>query len=401
MLILGGGYAGITTAVGLRRAGRRARRLEVTLVNKHDYHYFTTLLHQPAAGTLDFEDVAVDIAPLLGPGARLVRGRVEAIDPRARRVRVWIEREDRRVELDYDRLVVALGSEPQFYNIVGLERHALTLRSLNTARLIRAHVELQLALYKNAPAEAWRTRIVVGGGGYSGVELVGELADWRPELARRYRIPDPSIEIVLVEAAPTLLPGFDPVLTLRAAQTLRRKGVRVETSAAIREAQPHRVLLADGRTLEAGTVIWTGGVRGNRLVEQAGFGVDRHGRAEVDDCLRAVGFPDVYVLGDCARALDPDGRPLPPTAQLAVQHGWHTARNLMREAQGLPPEPFVPRIRGMILSLGRHDAVGIVAGRYRVAGLPAVWLKDAIAYGYVCSIGGFGLALRRWLRSLL
>lgn len=401
VLIAGGGYAGITAAVGLRRfAAGEAARLRLTLVNKHDYHYFTTLLHRPAAGHGSFDEVAVDIRALLGPGAEVIRGHVEEIDPRHRRVRVWVERDDRRIELGYDRLVVALGSDPQYYNIAGLERHALTLRSLNTARLIRAHVEFQLALLKNVPAEPWRSRIVIGGGGYSGVELAGELADWRPQLARRHGLRENEIEIVLVEAAPTLLPGFDEELVARATAILRRKGVRVATATAIREVTQHEVLLSDGECLRAGTVVWTGGVRGNRLVEAAGFRVNRQGRAEVDPYLRAVEFPDVYVAGDSALTLDAGGRPLPPTAQLAVQHGWHVARNLRNELTGRPLEPFVPRMYGTLLSLGRNEALGVVGG-VRVSGWVARAIKDLNAYRYVWSIGGPGLALRKWLERWL
>lgn len=413
IVICGSGYAGTTVAVGLRRLSHRAR---VTLVNLHRYHYFTTLLHEPAAGRTDLEAVSVDLEWLVGRWATVQKGRVLAVDPEKKTVTVAVGGPGlydpaaatqaggtEIVQLSYDLLVIALGSLPEFYRIPGLQEWALTLRSLNTARLIRTTIEQALALSKFQPNPDLLRRIVIGGGGFTGVKLAGEIADWRPVLARRFDLPEAAVELLIVEAAPTILPGFDPLLVDEASAILTRKGVRFITGTAIQDVRETAVSLADGRVLEAATIIWTGGVRAHPLVKEAGLPVNRQGRAHVDPYLRAEGHPEIYVLGDCALTSDEAGRPLPPTAQLAFQHGKLAAGNIRRRLAGEPEEAYRPRVLGTFLSLGHREALGVVENRWRLRGWAARTVKDLIAYRYVWHIGGPGLVAQklrqRWQRN--
>lgn len=418
IVICGAGYAGTTVAAGLRALAGRAR---VTLVNLHRYHYFTTLLHEPAAGRADFGAVSVDLDRLVGRWARVVKGRVLRIDPTGRRVIVAVAGPGLHApgaagagaaetpegttteELRYDLLVVALGSLPEFYRIPGLEEWALTLRSLNTARLIRTTIERAMAQSKFEPKPEPLRRILIGGGGFTGVELAGEIADWRPVLARRFDLEPDGVEVVVVEAAPTILPGFDPLLVEEATAILARKGVRFITGTPIRDVRESAVALSDGRVVEAGTIIWTGGVRAHPVVKEAGLRTNPQGRAVVDEYLQAADHPDIYVLGDCALVTGDDGRPLPPTAQLAFEHGRLTAQNLRRRLRGEPQRPHRPHVLGTFLSLGRREALGVVGNRWRLRGWAARTVKDLIAYRYVWHIGGPGLVAaklrQRWRRS--
>ncbi|QBS36783.1 NAD(P)/FAD-dependent oxidoreductase [Thermaerobacter sp. FW80] len=389
VVIVGAGYAGFATARRLRAAPAR-----VTLVNPYPYHYFTTLLHEPVARPRQRERIALPLAPYLPPNVRLWLGRAVAIDPRRRAVEVEERATGSRRWLEADRLVVAVGSEPLFFGIAGLEERALTVRDLTSGPLIRSTVEHRLARYAAGAMGAEGRRIVVGGGGYTGVELAAELAEARDDLARATGVAAHAIEIYLVEAAPTLLPGFDPALTRYVTRFLERAGVRVITGTPIAEVTPRHVVLADGRRLEAGTVIWTGGVRAHRLVEQAGFEVDRRGRAWVDGHLQARGFEGVYLAGDAAAFPGDDGRPLPPTAQVALQQGEYLGRALARRLRGLPVEPFRPRVLGTVISLGRRDGVGLLGRGYRVTGRAARVLKSATLWRYLYRIGGARLLMR-------
>ncbi|ADU52115.1 FAD-dependent pyridine nucleotide-disulfide oxidoreductase [Thermaerobacter marianensis DSM 12885] len=389
VVILGAGYAGFAVARGLGAAPAR-----VTLVNPYSYHYFTTLLHEPVARPRQRERVALPLAPYLPPNVRLWLGRATAIDPRRRVVEVEDRATGARRRLQADLLVVAVGSEPLFFGIAGLEERALTVRDLSSGPLIRSTVEHHLARYAAGEMGPEGRRIVIGGGGYTGVELAAELAEVRHDLARATGVAPGAIEIYLVEAAPTLLPGFDPPLVRYVTRFLERVGVRVITGTPIAEVTPRHVILADGRRLEAGTVIWTGGVRAHRLVEQAGFEVDKRGRALVERDLAARGCEGVYLAGDAAAFPGDDGRPLPPTAQVALQQGEYLARALTRRLRGQPVEPFRPHLLGTVISLGRRDGVGLLRNGYRVTGRAARVLKSATLWRYLYRIGGVPLVAR-------
>lgn len=228
--------------------------------------------------------------------------------------------------LSYDYLVIGLGGEPETFGIPGMDKFALTIRSINSVRLIREHIEYQLALYKN-DGKPGRLNFVVGGAGFSGIEFVAELADRLPQLARAYDIDFNRIQIINVEAAPTALPGFDPELVEYAMDVLKRKGVTFRIGIPIKECLQDGVIVGEGEKIEACTVVWTGGIRGNGLIEKAGFEVMR-GRVKIDDFLRAPGHDDIFIIGDSSLMFNPEGRPYPPTAQIAMQQGVLCAKNL-------------------------------------------------------------------------
>jgi NADH dehydrogenase len=394
ILILGGGYAGVSAAVHLKPlAASGAAR--VTLVNKYSSHYLTTILHHSAVWQPGYEAASVYLPELLGPQIGFLRGEVQAIDPDRKRVEVRT-REGLKT-LCYDVLVIALGWEPHFYSIPGLQEHALVLRDLSSAHLIHSRIQMAMAAYDANPNDHWCTHIVIGGGGFTGVELAGEIADWRPRLAKTFDLNPDDIQITVVEGAPTILSGFEPLLVEQATRILERKGVRLITGARIGCVESHRVVLGDGRELQAGVILWAGGVRGHRLVEGGGFAVNAQGRAFVSDYLQARDYPEVYVVGDSALALDDRGHPLPPTAQIAVQEGHHAATNITRALQNRVSLPFQPKRLGTFLSVGCQDALGVLNfTRYfqlRFYGWVARTLKNLIARRYLWSIGGPGLAL--------
>ncbi|HEY8343205.1 MAG TPA: NAD(P)/FAD-dependent oxidoreductase, partial [Calditerricola sp.] len=255
------------------------------------------------------------------------------------------------------------------------------------------------ARYKNEPEREELLTIIVGGAGFTGIEFVGELADRVPELCKAFDVDPAKVKIINIEAAPTALPGFDPELVEYAMNVLQKKGVTFRINTPIKECTPEGVILANGEEIKAGTVVWTGGVRGNSLVEKAGFETMR-GRVKVDDYLRAPGYDNVFVVGDCSLVFNEQGRPYPPTAQIAIQEGQNCARNLVALIRGGSLEPFKPHIRGTVASLGRDEAIGIVGGR-KLTGAAAVWMKKLIDLRYLYLIGGLSLVLRKGRHKLL
>jgi NADH dehydrogenase len=387
IVILGAGYGGVMTALRLQKQ-LNYNEADVTLVNKHDYHYITTHLHMPAAGTDSPENARVSISKLIDEfKIDFVKSTVVQIRPQDRKVIL----EDG--TLSYDYLVIGVGGEPETFGIPGLKEHALNIRSINSVRLIREHIEYQFAKYKREPHRTDYLTFIVGGAGFTGIEFVGELADRIPQLCREFDVDPQLVKLINIEAAPTALPGFDPELVEYAMDVLRRKGVTFRIGTPIKECKPDGVIVGEGEEIKAQTVIWTGGVRGNRLIEEAGFETMR-GRVKVDEYLRAPGHDNVYIVGDNSLVFNEEGRPYPPTAQIAMQQGVAVAHNLVASIRNQALKKFEFKSKGTVASLGKGEAIGIAFGK-KYKGWTAAWLKKLIDLRYLFIIGGIPLVLRK------
>ncbi|WP_199620499.1 NAD(P)/FAD-dependent oxidoreductase [Paenibacillus alkalitolerans] len=387
IVILGAGYGGIVTAIRLQKE-LNYNEADVTLVNKHDYHYITTHLHMPAAGTDDPQNARVNILKLIDEfKIDFVKSTVVQIRPQEKKVIL----EDG--TLSYDYLVIALGGEPETFGIPGLKEHAHFIRSINSVRLIREHIEYQFAKFKKEPHRKDYLTFVVGGAGFTGIEFIGELADRIPKLCRTFDVDPGLVKIYNVEAAPTALPGFDPELVQYAMEVLQKKGVTFKIGTAIKECAPDGITLADGEQIKSSTVVWTGGIRGNRLVEEAGFDAMR-GRVKVDPNLRVPGHDDVFIVGDSSIVMNEEGRPYPPTAQMAIQQAEVLASNLVASIRGTPLKEFKYESKGTVASLGKGEAIGVAFNR-KFKGNSAAMLKKIIDLRYLYIIGGIPLVLRK------
>ncbi|MCI3919986.1 NAD(P)/FAD-dependent oxidoreductase [Paenibacillus sp. TRM 82003] len=387
IVILGAGYGGIVTALRLQKE-LNYNEADVTLVNKHDYHYITTHLHMPAAGTDDPQNARVNILKLIDEfKIDFVKSTVVQIRPNDKKVIL----EDG--TLSYDYLVIGLGGEPETFGIPGLKENAHFIRSINSVRLIREHIEYQFAKFKKEPHRKDYLTFIVGGAGFTGIEFVGELADRIPKLCREFDVDPSFVKIYNVEAAPTALPGFDPELVQYAMEVLQKKGVTFKIGVALKECTPDGITLADGEEIKTHTVIWTGGVRGNRLIEEAGFEAMR-GRVKVDEHLRIPGHDDVFVIGDCSIVMNDEGRPYPPTAQMAIQQADILAHNLVASIRGSALKTFKYESKGTVASLGKNEAIGIAFNR-KLKGGSAAMMKKMIDLRYLYIIGGIPLVLRK------
>jgi len=378
---LGGGYGGLLSALSAREHfGAGAK---ITLINRFPTHQIITELHRLAAGNIAEKAVALPLDKLLrGANVDLRIGNVKEIKPDERSVSL-----DDGGNFTYDALVIALGSETAFFGIPGLQENSFILKSVNDANRLRAHVESRIAEYSKTKNKADAT-IVVGGGGLTGVELFGEYADMKSELARKYGIDPQEITLYCVEAAPSILPGFPAELVDRATTSLQKRGVNFLTGLPITKMDGTTVELKDGSTIETSTLIWTGGVQGNSVVANCGIEVNR-GRAVVNEFLQSASHPDVYVAGDSAVVMGPEGRPYPPTAQLAWQMGELIGYNIFAQLNGGVPASFTPVFSGTLGSLGRKDAIGTIgANKTQLKGLPATLMKEASNMRYLSHING-------------
>ncbi|MED3549537.1 NAD(P)/FAD-dependent oxidoreductase [Cytobacillus praedii] len=400
IVILGAGYGGLMTATRLQKAVG-TNEAEIVLVNKNSYHYETTWLHEASAGTLHHDRVRYDIKNVIDSN------KVDFIQGTA----VEIKTEDKKVilengEIDYDYLVVALGGESETFGIKGLKEYAYSIVNVNAARQIREHIEYQFATYNTKEEKKdERLTIVVGGAGFTGIEFLGELGNRIPELCKEYDVDFQKVKVICVEAAPMVLPGFDPELVNYAVAHLEKKGVEFRIGTAIKEATPEGIIVGKGEEeveeIKAGTVVWAAGIRGNSIIEKSGFEAMR-GRVKVQPDLRAPGHDNVFIIGDSSLVINEEiNRPYPPTAQIAMQQGETCARNLaalMRNKSDL--ETFKPDIKGTVCSLGEDDAIGVAFGK-KMIGTKASFMKKMIDNRALYMIGGPSLVLKKGKFNIL
>jgi NADH dehydrogenase len=382
ILILGGGYGGLLTAL-TARTYIPAEEAAITVINRTPSHQIITELHRLSVGNLNEENVALPLDKLLrGKDINLKVDAVQSIELEQKSVKL-----SSGATLGYDALVIALGSETAFFGIPGLEENSFTLKSVADANRIRAHVEAKITAYSQSKNKADAT-FVIGGGGLSGIELIGELVDMLPALCHKKGVDFKEVSLCCVEAGPAILPGFAPEMVERAKSSLEKRGVNLLTGVAVTEVRGNNIILKDGTSIESNTFVWTGGVTGNSVVANSGIEVNR-GRATVDAFLTSTSHPDVFLAGDSAVVMSPEGRPYPPSAQIAWQMGETVGYNLSAYFKNLPKKEFQPVFSGTLASLGRKDAIGTIgANQLRLKGLPASLMKEASNVRYLSHING-------------
>lgn len=380
VVIVGAGFAGLWAAQGLADAP-----CDVTLVDRNNFHTFYPLLYQVAAAELGPTDIAYPVRSILrGQGVRFRMADVRGLDPDARVLRT----DDG--DIDYDVLVLALGSVPAFFGVEGAEEHAFPLRDMTHALPLRQEVlsRFERAAFESDPdrRRALLTFVIVGGGP-TGVEYAGALAELvHGPLARDYpTIPDDEVRIVLLEGADRVLLAMDERLSAYAASRLQARGVEVRLDTMVTRIRDDGVDLADGSAIDSRTVVWTAGIQGDPMVREWGLETGRGGRVVVEPSLQVPGRPEVFVAGDLARALGSDGEPLPQVAPVAVQQGKHLAAAVKAHLRQESVPAFEYDDPGMLAVIGRNHAVADVFGR-RFTGFLAWWLWALI---HVAKLVGF------------
>ena len=380
--IVGAGFAGLWAAQGL--ADRHD--LDVTLLDRNNYHTFYPLLYQVAAAELGPTEIAYPVRSILRDAGcvRFRMAEVVGLDVGAR----VLDTTDGPVA--YDALVLALGSVPAFFGVPGAEEHAFRLRVMDDALPLRRAVlsRFEVATYEPDPARRSELlTFVIVGGGPTGVEYAGALAELvhGPILRDYPHIPPDEIRIVLVEAIDRLLPAMQPRLSRYAMERLERRRVEVRLNTMVTRIRADGVDFKDGTRIASDTVVWTAGIQGDPRVRDWGLETDRAGRVVVGDTLQVPGHPEIFVAGDLAAAVDEDGQPLPQVAPVAVQQGRFLVDAVRRQLAGEPVAPFAYDDPGMLAVIGRNHAVAQVFGG-AFTGFPA-WVLWALIH--VAKLVGF------------
>ena len=374
ILILGGGYGGLTAARRLERALRAHQTARITLVSDVNFMLFTPLLPGAAAGTLEPRHVVVAVREEIDR-TQLRMARVTGADPQRQVVRIQPP-EGPEDELRYDQLVVALGSSTRTLPVPGLAEHAFGFKTLAEAIALRNRL-IQAMERAEACADGGRMTellsFVFVGAGYAGLEGIAELQDFADDLLPRYpRCAAHGLRFVLVEARDRVMPEISPGLAEFATQELRRRGMEIHLSTTLDELTAKTARLSSGEVIPTRTVCWTAGVKPVPVVAELGLPLGAGGRIATDACMRVEGFENVWALGDAAAVPDPanPGRPCPPTAQHALRQGRLVAKNVAAVLAGRDPLPFTYKTKGVVVDMGRHQAVAMTMG-IRWRGFPA------------------------------
>ena len=368
VVIIGGGFAGLDAARRLRNVP-----CEVTLVDRHNHHVFQPLLYQVATAGLSPGDIASPIRWILRKQARLrvLLAKVERIDRGTRTVIL-----DRGDQLRYDYLIVCAGATHSYFGHDEWRAIAPGLKTLDDALWLRRQMLIAFEEAEREPSQErqrFLLTFVIIGGGPTGVELAGALAEIaRHALRREFDAVDPSwARILLIEAGPTILPSFPESLRVSARRALERLGVEVREGKAVTHVTEGAVHLGEER-IAAHTIMWAAGVAAESLSRDLGPHLDRAGRVIVNPDLSVQGYPEIFVAGDLASFSHQTGKPLPGVAQVAKQEGTRAAANVAALIAGGPTKPFHYIDPGNMATIGRHAAIADF-GWLRVSGY-AGWL---------------------------
>lgn len=386
ILIVGGGYGGLKTALTLQK---RHTKANVTLLSKHDYHYQTTLLHKIAVGTLSDRKAKIFYRTLLHE-VQFVKDKVMEICPESNKVI------GKKGEYHYDILVIALGFKPDDLGVKGVREYAFKLSSLNASLAFSKHIEWKFKDYhlKKDPHDL---SFAVCGTGLTGIEFASELAHRLKKISQIYGINREEIQIICIGRSPQVLPVFDEKLSLKAQKKLEAVGVKFLNSVTVKECQQDGVvIIKDGKEekIFAHTILWSAGVKGNDSIEYFSKMTSRKGRLKVDAQLRSEDYPNIYVVGDCAIYAQREVVYV-PTAQLATQMGEYVGNLLADIAEGKTENADFKFVnRGSVCSLGHFDGVGVVFGQ-KVSGCVSAFFKNTIENRWLFGIGGLKMVIKK------
>lgn len=375
ILIVGGGYVGVYSALGLERR-LRPDEADITVVSPESFMLYQPFLPEAASGSIEPRHVVVPLRRVFRR-ARLLVGAVTGLDHDARVASVQPV-EGQPFSLPYDHVILGPGSVARVLPVPGLAERAVGFRSVAEAVYLRNQVLSRMDVAESSTDPDVRRRALTFlfvGGGYAGVEALGELEDLARDAARYHpTVRREDMRWVLVEAAGGILPEIGPGLGEYAVRLLRQRGIEVRLHTRLESAEGGIMRLSNGEVLEADTLVWTAGVRPHPLVSRLGFPTDERGRLLVDQFLRVRGVDGAWGAGDCAAVPDlVTGRLSPPSAQHALRQARRIAANVAATVRGAPVEPFRFRNLGALVSLGRYKGVARVLG-VRLKGFPAWFL---------------------------
>lgn len=390
IVVLGGGYGGVVTSKHLAKLFKKDKDVEIQLIDKNPYHTLLTELHEVAANRAPEDSIQIDLKKIFaGQKVDVVLDYIDNIDFKAKELR------SKKQTYKYDYLVIGTGCKPTFFGIPGAEEHAMTLWSYEDAVKLKIQVRRMFSEAAKETDPAIRKKklsFVVVGAGFTGVELVGELAEFRDELCKEFYIDPSEVRLVVADMAPKILPILPDKLIGKAVKRLNKMNVEIVTSAKITGVTKSSVLLGE-KELEAATIVWTAGVEGSDLVGKLDVQQEGRKRIVTNDKLQSVDHEDVYIVGDNIFYI-PEGetRPVPQMVENAEQAGPLIAHNIYADVKGKPKKSYKPGFHGTMVCIGSRYGVanvGLPNKMFMVSGFMAMLFKHLINMYYLFTVVGF------------
>lgn len=388
IVILGAGYAGVVAGRKLNKLFKKDPNVEITLIDKNDAHVLLTELHEVAGNRIEPDGIKVGLEKCFKyTKVQVIRDKINSIDFAGKKL-------EGSKTYEYDYLVLATGSEPAYFGIEGMKEHSFTLWSFEDALRVKQQIldMFQRAQYeKDIKVREEMLTFVVGGGGFTGVEMMGELMEWVNRLCKRFDISRKEVRLCLVEGLPHILPILSETSIKKATKFMEKRGVEIITNTFITSVKADSIILKAGEkesTIPTRTLIWTGGIQGNQFAVEQGATEGKRSRVAVNDFMEVKDKDGVYAIGDLAYHEDEKGNAMPALVESAMQSAAAAAYNIKADIKGGEKKPFKLALHGNMVSIGSKYAVAEVMGGTKLSSYPATALKHIINMHYLWEIGG-------------
>ena len=383
IVIIGAGYAGVHAAKKLAKKYKKDPSVSITLIDRHSYHTMMTELHEVAAHRVEPDAIQFDLRRLFNrTKVNLVTDNVTHVDHKKKQVTT------EHGEFPYDYLILGMGGEPNDFGTPGVGEHGFTLWSWEDAVALREQIEKvtrSAALEHDDAKRRAMLTFTVCGSGFTGVEMVGELIEWKNRLAKDNKLDPEDITLYLVEAAPTILNMLERRDADKAESYLVKKGVKILKNSPIVEVKEDAIVLKSGEEIPTHTLIWTAGVKANSDTKDYGMSQGRAGRLQVNEYMESVDHDDVYVIGDLAYYEEEEGKPTPQIVEAAEQTGMTAAKSIIAEIDGGEKEAYNGKYHGVMVSIGARYGVADLSGIH-LSGWFANFMKHMVNLYYFFGI---------------
>ncbi len=389
VVILGAGYAGLSVLKSLNVAIEK-NEVKVSLINKNAYHYASTNLHELAAGNVHDNDVSLEIRSIINDKVEFIQDEVVNIEASTKKIFLS------RSEISYDILIVALGFETNTFGIEGVEKYAMSISSRNRASQIAKKIESNFISYKKTK-DINNLKIAIAGLGLTGVEFAAEIVSSVSALCKKYNVDENLCNIYALNRSEEILPMFKEKQSKYAKKFLENNGVKLILGADIKEIKENIIVYEKDNErieLKVNTIVWSAGVKANKLMDETFSDIMKNGRVEVNNYLQAKSYEDIYIIGDCASFSKNDDKPYPPTAQIANQMGDFVGKQIIAKLKGKSIKSFVYKYRGTVCSLGFKDAIASSMGM-NFSGFFASKMKKIIELVFTSQLSDFKTAWKK------
>lgn len=391
IVILGAGYGGVHAAKTLGKKFKKDDNVQITLIDKQPYHTLMTELHEVAGGRVEADSVQVDLRKVFHKSkVNIVTEEVQKIDIDVQKLTTDY------TEYTYDYLILGTGSEPAFFGVPGVQENAFTLWSMKDALEIREHIQNMFRKASKERNEKKRKAMLtfaVAGAGFTGIEMIGELVEWKNKLAKEHNVDVSEVKLLVIEAMGRILNILDEKNANKTERFLKRKGVTLMVNAPITEVTEDTIQLKDGTKIPSNTLIWTCGVQGNSFNSNLGLSLNNRGRLNANKYMQALNKDNVYVVGDCAFIEEGKSKTLPQIVEAALQTAETAAHNIAASITNKEKKEFKSNYHGFMVSVGSHYAVANLNG-LKLSGFLAMLMKHMVNLHYLWGVGGFYLIIK-------